>query len=114
MNRHTAVLKVLSANITPDLVDVVSFIKYIKMNLDTADDILPFYNNVYAQVARYNSVIVPCAKVSTTTGVLIQDLPLNTQDIIVTALGTAFREEVFMSKSFAIAHNLLLTISSRS
>ena len=43
-----ATLKFKPIDITPYLVNVTGFIKYIKMSLQSEDNILPFYANIYA------------------------------------------------------------------
>ena len=79
--------------ITPHLVKISQFIKYTKMTLTAENDILQFYQNLYAQAMRFNIIFIPCGDISTTSEVTYPDLLEATQTVINTALGATFREE---------------------
>ena len=75
----------------------------------TDEDILTLYNTMYDQALRYNIFLVPCGSISTTSGIINQDLPFLIQAVIDKSLGTTFREGWVISKNFKIVHNLLVT-----
>ena len=77
--------------ITPDLVDTTGFIKYSKLSLSAADDILPFYQNMYAQGLQYNMVLLPCDNILPDCGIYHPDLSTDTIAVIDTTIGTKLR-----------------------
>ena len=84
--------------ITPDLIEVINFIKYTKMIIKSDDDILPFYANIYAQALQYIIVLVLCVNITTISCIIHKDLPPETHTVIDTALSTKFREEGIINK----------------
>ena len=68
------------------------------MSLQSEDNILPFYANVYAQALRYSIVIIPSSSISPMIGILHHDVSPQTQELIDTALVTKFREKGVISK----------------
>ena len=93
INRKLPSLTTIPSLITPGLVDITGFIKYSKLNLMEADNILPFYKNVYPQELQYNMVLLPCKNILPDSGIYHPDLPEDTMKVIDTTLGTIFRED---------------------
>ena len=84
------------------------------MALNSPDDIITFYKNIYAQALQYNISLVPCEKSTTTCGNLYHELPDDTKHVINTILNTKFQDDSVLSKDFPEAHDLLSTKSSGS
>ena len=89
------------------MVKTTDFLKYTRLSLSNADDILTFYKNVQSQGLAHNIVLVPCKEVTPTSGILNADLSEDTQHAIDTALNTKFLEDGVVSTNFTEAHDLL-------
>jgi len=68
--------------ITPSMVNVSGFIKYSKLTLTTADDILPFYENIQAQALQYSIVLIICGNITPDSGIFNPDIPPTTISIM--------------------------------
>lgn len=85
------------STITTDIVNVTGFIKYSKLTLTTADNILLFYEN--AQALQYNIVLILCENITPDSGIFHLDIPPTTEH----------REVGVIDKDFTEAHGLLIT-----